>query len=68
MNNIKKYISSKIGSRVVVICFYSRNKKEKFTGVIEKAYSHIFSVRQDNGMIKSFNYCDVLTGNVRVYI
>ena len=68
MNQIKRYINSKIGSRVVVICFYSRNKKERFEGIIEKSYPHLFCIREDNGMIKSFSYCDILTGSIRVYI
>ena len=41
---IKSYIASKIGTKVVVICYYSRNKKERFNGVIFNVYPKVFTV------------------------
>ena len=61
---IKSYIASKIGTKVVVICYYSRNKKERFNGVIFNVYPKVFTVRLDDGMIKSFNYVDIIAKNI----
>ena len=65
---IKSYIASKIGSRVVIVCYYSRNKKERFNGVILNVYPKVFTVRLADGMIKSFNYVDVISKNIRMCI
>ena len=65
---IKSYIASKIGTKVVVICYYSRNKKERFNGIIFNVYPKVFTVRLDDGMIKSFNYVDIITKNIKIFI
>ena len=67
-NYIKSYIASKIGTKVVVICYYSRNKKERFNGVILNVYPKVFTVRLHDGMIKSFNYVDIIAKNIKIFI
>ena len=68
MNKIKKYIESKIGSKIVIVYLGNRSKEEKYSGFIDKAYRNIFTIITDNDRIKSFSYVDVLVGNIRVYI
>ena len=65
---IKSYIASKIGSRVVIVCYYSRNKKERFDGIVFNVYPKVFTVKLDNGSIRSFNYVDVISKNIRMCI
>ena len=68
LNYIKNYLTSKIGSKVIVVYYGSRNKKEKFIGFIDKTYYNVFTVKIDNGSIKSFNYKDILTKTIKIYV
>ena len=68
MNKIRNYIVSKIGNRVIVVSLQNRNREERYEGVINNTYKHLFTILLDNGRCKSFSYLDILTGNVRVYI
>ncbi len=54
-----------INAKVEVSVFGLRNKKEYFIGIISKMYPYIFTV-QVNGVEKSFNYADIITGEVQV--
>jgi len=66
--SIKNYLRTKIGSRIVVIYYGSRNRKEIYKGVLCKLYGNIFTIRLVNGDIKSFSYCDILTRTIRVCV
>ena len=49
-------MATKIGSKVVIIYYGSRSKKERYDGVIYKVYYNIFTIKLLSGEIKSFNY------------
>lgn len=67
-NKIRAYINSKIGNKVVIISFQNRNREEKYEGIVNNVYNHLFTIIQKDGRCKSFSYVDILTGNIRVYI
>ena len=54
-----------VGESAEVSVFGLRNKKEYFIGKISRMYPYIFTV-QVNGVEKSFNYADIITGEVQV--
>ena len=68
IKNIKNYLRTKVGSNIVVVYYGSRNRKEKFNGVLYKLYSNIFAIRLYNGEIKSFSYIDILTKTIQIYV
>lgn len=65
---IKRFLSSKIGSRVVIVYYGSRNRKERYEGIICKIYHNIFTIKSITGEIKSFSYIDVLTKTIQIYV
>ena len=66
INIIKKYLSTKIGSNVIVIYYGSRNRKEIYKGILCKVYQNIFTIKLFNGELKSFSYIDVLTKTIQI--
>ncbi|MCI6847797.1 MAG: hypothetical protein MR835_03005 [Erysipelotrichaceae bacterium] len=68
IRQIKYYLASKIGAKIVVIYYGSRNRKERYEGVVYKLYYNIFTIKLNNGDIKSFNYIDILTKNIQIYM
>lgn len=62
---IKEEMRKHLDESVEVSVFGLRNKKEYFIGKISHMYPYIFTV-QVNGVEKSFNYADIITGEVRV--
>ena len=65
---IKRYLSTKIGSKVVIVYYGSRNRKERYEGILCKLYHNIFTVRIVSGEIKSFSYIDILTKTIQIYV
>ena len=65
---IRRYLFSKKGSKIVIIYYGSRNRKERHEGIILKTYSNIFTIRENSGEIKCFSYIDVLTKTIQIYI
>ena len=65
---IKRYLATKIGSKMVVIYYGSRNHKEKYEGYLWKTYANVFIMKLYTGEIKSFTYIDILTKNIQIYI
>ncbi len=65
---IKRFLASKIGSRVVIVYYGSRNRKERYEGIICKIYHNIFTIKLVTGEIKSFSYIDVLTKTIQIYV
>lgn len=68
VKNIKDYLSMKIGCRIIVIYYGSRNRKSKYIGILSNLYANIFTVRLANGDIKSFSYIDIITKTIRICI
>lgn len=62
---IKEEMKKHVGESAEVSVFGLRNKKEYFIGKISRMYPYIFTV-QVNGVEKSFNYADIITGEVQV--
>ena len=65
---IRRYLVSKIGYDIVVIYYGSRNKKERYKGILCNVYLNVFTIKLGNDSIKCFNLCDVLTKTVQIYI
>ena len=68
IRNIKRYLSFKIGWRITVIYYGSRNRREKYVGILNCLYNNVFTIILDEGGIKCFNYCDILTKTIQIYI
>ena len=68
IRNIKLYLTSKIGSPIIVLYFGSRNKKERYEGILWKTYNNVFVVMLPSGEIKSLSYIDILTKTIQIYI
>ena len=60
-NNFKKLYNKE----VIVHVYGMRNKNEKYVGKVTGVYSYVFTVNI-NGSDKSFNYADVIVGDVVV--
>jgi uncharacterized protein Veg len=43
-----------------------RNKSEFVTGRIIEYYDRLFILKTDSELLRSFNYCDILIGNVEI--
>lgn len=65
---IKRYLLSKVGCRIKIVYCGSRNRREKYIGIIDKIYYNVFTIRLNNGDIKSFSYSDILTKTIQIYI
>ena len=68
INQIKGYLLSKTGSRIVVLYYGSRNRCEKYDGFLVRVYNNIFTIRVKTNEIKSFSYIDILTKTIQIYI
>ena len=68
IRQIKSYLASKIGCHIVVIYYGSRNRKERYEGIVFQVYYNIFTMKLCTGEIKSFSYKDVLTKTIQIYI
>ncbi len=65
---IRRYLMTRVGSKIVVIYYGSRNRREKYEGYLWKIYNNVFIIKLLTGEIKSFNYIDILTKNIQIYI
>ena len=65
---IRNYLKTKIGCNIVIIYYGSRNKKEKYCGILYKLQGNIFTIRGVNGEIRSFSYTDILTKTIQICI
>ena len=66
IDKIKLDISSKLNKKANIKINNIRNKAEIFEGVIKELYSRIFVVETIDGIKRSFNYSDILTGNIEL--
>ena len=65
INIVKEEIAKKINQPVVVSVYGLRNRTNHFEGRIYKIYPNIFTILI-NGEEKSFNYRDVITGDIKI--
>jgi len=68
LKTFRRYLATKVGNRIVVVYYGSRNRKERYEGILCKLYYNIFTIKLVDGSIKSFSYIDVLTKTVQIYI
>lgn len=67
IDKIREKIEDNTGVKVKVVVNNIRNKKEEFSGVIEKSYKYIFVIKSDNDFKKTFSYSDVLVQNIEIF-
>ncbi len=65
INIIKEQIAKNIGKKVIISVYGLRNKVNKYEGPIYKLYPNIFTILYNNEE-KSFNYRDVITGDIKI--
>lgn len=68
IRQIKVFLCSVIGSKIVVIYNGSRNRKEKYCGILLAVYNNIFTIKTPVGELKCFSYIDILTKTIQIYI
>ena len=66
IEKIKKDIVSKIGKNYIFKINNIRNRMECVEGSIVEDYDRVFIVNTNSDLVLSFNYSDVLTGNVEI--
>lgn len=62
---IKEEIRNHINDKIELKVFGMRNKNSTYVGVISNIYPAIFTVNIA-GQEKSFNYVDILTGEIKI--
>lgn len=65
IDDVKKMIKDNINKTIELKVYGMRNKNSTYVGYISKAYPAIFTVNI-NGVDKSFNYVDILTGEIKI--
>lgn len=65
INLVKEEIKNNINRKVNISVYGLRNRINRYEGVIYKMYPNLFTVLV-NGEEKSFNYRDVITGEVKI--
>lgn len=65
INIVKEEISKNINRKVSIVVYGLRNRVNRYEGIIYKMYPNLFTVLV-NGEEKSFNYRDVITGEVKI--
>ncbi len=65
INIVKEEISKNINRKVSISVYGLRNRVNRYEGIIYKMYPNLFTVLV-NGEEKSFNYRDVITGEVKI--
>lgn len=66
IEKIKKDIVSKVGKNYIFKINNIRNRMDCVEGSIVEVYDRVFIVNTDSDLVLSFNYSDVLTGNVEI--
>jgi uncharacterized protein Veg len=65
IDEVKNLIKQNLNRNIEIKVFGMRNKNSTYVGHISNVYPAIFTVNI-NGIDKSFNYVDVLTGEVKI--
>ena len=68
IKGIKRYLCTKINARIIIIYYGSRNRKERYEGILYQLYNNVFTIKLPTGEIKSFSYIDILTKTIQIYI
>lgn len=66
LDDIKEEVKSLVNKEVMIKVSGSRNKKQIYKGIVDNAYSNVFTVLIE-GLNKSFSYSDVAIGDVKIY-
>ncbi len=69
IKQIKENVNNHIGKELVIKYNLGRNKYEKYHVIIKELYNNIFLVElntNDNIVIKSFSYSDVITKTIKI--
>ena len=67
IRQIRNYLYSIIGTKIIIVYNGSRNRKEKYNGILLAIYNNIFTIRTNTGELKSFSYIDILTKTIQIY-
>lgn len=65
INIVKQELTSKINHKVIVSVYGLRNRITRYEGEIYRIYPKIFTILTNEGE-KSFPYCDLITGEVKI--
>ena len=65
---IRKYLSLKRGSKIIIIYNGTRNQKIRYEGILYEIYNNVFTIKLTNNTLKCFNYRDILTKTIYLYI
>lgn len=65
LDEVKAKIKENLNNNIEISVYGMRNKNATFVGYISNVYPALFTVNI-NGNDKSFNYVDVLTGEVKI--
>ena len=68
IRHIKNYLATKVGARIMVVYYGSRNRRVKYLGYLDKLYANVFTIKLMNGEVKSFMYIDIITKTIRICI
>lgn len=66
LGKVKKSIENMLGKKVKIVVNNIRNKNEEFEGFICEIYDRIFIINS-NGIKRSFNYSDLITGSIKLF-
>jgi len=66
LEKIKKNIKENKGKKLKIKINNIRNKSEYTEGIISEIYERVFIIDCFDGIKRSFNYSDILTGNIEI--
>ena len=66
IDKIKNELYSIKGKRINIKINNIRNKEENIICVVKELYNRVFIVETLDGISRSFNYADILTGNIEL--
>ena len=65
IEEVKNKIKANLNKNIEIKVYGMRNRNATYVGYISNVYPALFTVNI-NGIDKSFNYVDVLTGDVKI--
>ncbi len=69
IEKIKQLITNNINKEVKLKFNGNRNQVEEFSGIITSAYKCIFLIKTNNNdLVRSFTYTDILIGNLEIKV
>lgn len=66
IDHIKQELETHIGDVVTIKYNLGRNKYEKYDAVLKELYNHVFLVKINDEITKSFSYTDVITKTIKI--